>query len=87
MGKIVKHKESNDRYRFQNFSYELYNKLELDLNKVNKERLETVKLLRPFAFILNNVDSSEDNLFFPIYITETLSDYYYERDPCQSGGK
>ncbi len=36
--KIVKHKESNDRYRFQNFSYELYNKLELDLNQVNREQ-------------------------------------------------
>ena len=50
--KIKKHKEQNDRYRFQNFSYELYNKLELDLNQVNRERLETVKLLKPFAFIL-----------------------------------
>src|SRR6185295_14021720 len=54
--KIVKHKESNDRYRFHNFSYELYNKLELDLNKINREKLETVKLLKPFAFILNNID-------------------------------
>src|SRR5450432_3235639 len=79
--KIVKHKESNDRYRFHNFSYELYNKLELDLDNVNKERLQSVKLLRPFSFILNNIDSSEANPFLPIYITETLSDYYYERDP------
>ncbi len=26
--RIVKHKPKNDRYRFENFSYELYNKLE-----------------------------------------------------------
>jgi Family of unknown function (DUF5686) len=81
--KIVKHKEHNDRYRFGNFSYELYNKLELDLNQVNRERLETVKLLKPFAFILNNIDSTEARPFLPIYITETLSDYYYERDPVK----
>ncbi len=81
--KIVKHKEFNDRYRFKNFSYELYNKLELDLNKINKDRMENVKLLKPFAFILNNIDSSESNPFLPIYITETLSDYYYERDPLR----
>ncbi len=81
--KIVKHKESNDRYRFQNFSYELYNKLELDLNNVNRERIETVKLLKPFTFILNNIDSSEAQPFLPLYITETLSDYYYERDPAK----
>ena len=29
--KIVQHKPENDRYRFSNFSYELYNKLELDI--------------------------------------------------------
>ena len=81
--KIVKHKESNDRYRFHNFSYELYNKLELDLNKINRDRMENVKLLKPFGFILNNIDSSEANPFLPIYITETLSDYYYERDPTK----
>jgi hypothetical protein len=81
--KIVKHKEANDRYRFRNFSYELYNKLELDLNQVNRERLQSVKLLRPFDFILNNIDSSEAKPFLPIYVTETLSDYYYERDPTK----
>jgi hypothetical protein len=81
--KIVKHKEHNDRYRFHNFSYELYNKLELDLDQVNRERLETVKLLKPFKFILNNIDSSESKPFLPIYITETLSDYYYQRNPAK----
>ncbi len=81
--KIVKHKEFNDRYRFHNFSYELYNKLELDLNKVNRQRIESVKLLKPFKFILNNIDSSESQPFLPLYITETLSDYYFERDPTK----
>src|SRR6185295_3466208 len=32
--KIVQHKPKNDRYRFQNFSYELYNKLELDIKNL-----------------------------------------------------
>jgi hypothetical protein len=81
--KIVRRKEKNDRYRFRNFSYELYNKLELDLNKINRERMENVKLLKPFKFILNNIDSSEAHPFLPVYITETLSDYYYEREPTK----
>jgi len=79
--KIVKHKDHNDRYRFQNFSYELYNKLELDLNQVNKNRLQNNKLLKPFVFILENIDSSEAKPFLPVYVTETLSDYYYVHEP------
>ncbi|HEY4156167.1 MAG TPA: carboxypeptidase-like regulatory domain-containing protein, partial [Puia sp.] len=81
--KIVRRKKFNDRYRFDNFSYELYNKLELDLNKVNKDKLESIRLLRPFDFVLNNIDSSEDHPFLPIYVTETLSDYYYQRSPLK----
>ena len=38
--RIVRKKPENDRYRFNNFSYELYNKLELDLKNINKDSLE-----------------------------------------------
>ena len=81
--KIVRKKPNNDRYRFSNFSYELYNKLELDLNNVNKERLEKIKLLKPFSFILDNVDSSEEHPFLPVFLTETLSDYYFQKNPVK----
>ncbi len=81
--KIVKNKSRNDRSRFDNFSYELYNKLEIDLNKVNKEKWQKGFLPpKPFKFILNNIDStSEANPILPLYLTETLSDYYYQRSP------
>ncbi len=81
--RIIRRKQFNDRYRFQNFSYELYNKLELDLNRVNKERLKEIKLLRPFDFILNNVDTTEDHPFLPVFLTETISDYYYQKTPVK----
>jgi hypothetical protein len=81
--KIVRKKPLNDRYRFSNFSYELYNKLELDINNVNKERLERIKLLRPFSFILDNVDSSEGEPFLPVFLAETISDYYFQKNPVR----
>lgn len=81
--KIVRRKPFNDRYRFENFSYELYNKLELDLNRVSKERIEKIKLLRPFDFILDNVDTAESHPFLPVFLTETISDYYYQRSPVK----
>jgi hypothetical protein len=81
--RIVRHKDHNDRYRFENFSYELYNKLELDLNRVNKDRLKAIKLLRPFDFVLDNVDSTEEHPFLPVFLTETISDYYYQKSPLR----
>lgn len=81
--KIVRRRPFNDRYRLHNFSYELYNKLELDLNDVNKERLRSKRLLRPFSFVFDNVDTLEGIPFLPVYLTETLSDYYYQREPVR----
>jgi hypothetical protein len=79
--RIVKHKPEHDRYRFQNFSYELYNKLELDFKNVNKERLGEIKLLKPFSFILDNIDTTEGVPYLPVYLTEAISDYYYQKLP------
>jgi hypothetical protein len=79
--RIVKHKPEHDRYRFQNFSYELYNKLELDFKNVNKERLSEIKLLKPFSFILDHIDTSEGSSYLPVYLTEAISDYYYQKSP------
>ena len=79
--KIVRRRPFNDRYRLRNFSYELYNKLELDLNDVNKDRLRSKRLLRPFKFVFDNVDTLQGVPFLPVYLTETLSDYYYQQRP------
>jgi hypothetical protein len=81
--RIVKNKPKNDRYRFSNFSYELYNKLELDFKNVNKEKLGNVKLLKPFNFILDNIDTSEGSTFLPVYLTEAISDYYFQKNPVK----
>ena len=80
--KIIAHKPENDRSKFDNFGYEVYNKLELDLNNINKEKLGKNFILKPLRFVLDYVDStSEKEPYLPVYLTETLSDYYYQRDP------
>lgn len=80
--KIVKHKPLNDRYRFHNFSYELYNKLELDIKNLNFNRFSKFKPLRPVGdLIRSNVDTSEGLKYLPTFLTEVLSDYYYQKKP------
>lgn len=79
---IQKHKKENNRSKFNSYSYEVYNKLELDINNVNKEKLGKNKLIKPFDFILENIDSiSEEKPFLPVFITETISDYYFQKSP------
>lgn len=81
--RIVRNKPLNDRSRFSSFSYELYNKLEIDLNRVNREKMEKgIIPPKPFKFILDNIDtSSEEHPILPLYLTETISNYYFQSDP------
>lgn len=80
--RIVQHKKEHDLTNYKNYSYEVYNKIEVDKNNVNLEKLSNNKLLKPFNFILQNVDSSaEDKPFLPLFLTETISDFYFQRNP------
>ncbi|MBP0588042.1 hypothetical protein J8J22_23560, partial [Mycobacterium tuberculosis] len=75
---IVANKEKNNPYKYQSYAYELYNKMEIDLNNLDRRYFTDKKLLKPFAFVLDNIDSvSENKPFLPVYLTEALSDYYY----------
>lgn len=80
--KIIEHKPQNDPTRLASYKYKVYNKLEVDLDHFNKEKFVHSKLFKPFAFIFNNMDTiSEEEPFLPMFLTETLSDYYYQKQP------
>jgi len=79
--KIIKNKDRNSNRVLGNYSYEAYNKVEMDLYDW-KEKFQDRKVMRPFQFIFEKVDSiSEDKKFLPIFLSETLSDYYYRSTP------
>lgn len=79
---IMKRKAQYDRRRFSNFSYEAYNKLEVDIKNFNSKKVANNFFLKPFAFVFNNIDSQSESVpFLPAYLLETVSDYAYQKDP------
>jgi hypothetical protein len=80
--KVVANKKVNNPYRSDSYSYELYNKVEIDINNINRKKIDQNKLLRPFGFILDNIDSiSENKPFLPVFLTESISDCYFAINP------
>lgn len=79
---IIRHKDKNDPGKLESYQYEVYNKVEFDLTNIT-EKMMNNKLLKPFSFIWNNIDSSETNSkpFLPFFISETLSDVYFKKNP------
>ena len=75
--KILQNKPNNDIKRLQNYSYESYSKIELDVKNMS-EKFKNRKILKPFKFVFDNIDStSEDEPFLPMLLSETISDFYY----------
>ena len=83
--KVVEHKPVNNRYKYDNFSYELYNKLQVDLKNFNSlKRVSSIKPFRPInELIKQNIDTLEGVEILPTYLTESLSDYYYQKKPLK----
>jgi hypothetical protein len=78
--KIMSKKKQYNRYDLTNFSYEAYNKLEVDIKNFNPDKLKKNFLLKPFAFVFDNIDStSEKAPFLPAYLLESVSDYAYQK--------
>lgn len=78
--KIMSKKKQYNRYNLANFSYEAYNKLEVDLKNFKPDKAKKNFLLKPFAFVFDNIDStSEKEPFLPTYLLESVSDYAYQK--------
>ncbi|MES2702414.1 MAG: DUF5686 family protein [Bacteroidota bacterium] len=80
--KIIAQKPGNNPDRLASYQYEAYNKLEADLQRMSKEQFQKIPILKSYSFIFDNLDTvTESKPYLPMYLTETLSDYYYQRDP------
>lgn len=78
---VLVNKEINNREKLEYFEYEVYNRIELDINNLTEEFTDS-KAFKKFDFIFDNIDSvSSAKTFLPIFITESLSTFYYRKKP------
>ena len=78
--RVVRNKPVNNREKLTAYEYDAYNKIEFDLNNITEEFTEK-KIFKPFAFIFDNIDSTDAKPYLPIFMTETLSEVYYRQEP------
>jgi len=80
--KVIANKDKNNTERLTAYEYEVYNKIEFDINNIDDD-FKNKKLLQPFSFIFDNIDSSniKEKPYLPVFMTESLSDYYFRKKP------
>lgn len=80
--KVIENKEVNNKQEFDAYQYEVYTKVQFDANNIT-EKLQERKLIKPFEFIFDYMDTSTLNgkAYLPVFLSETMSDIYYRKDP------
>ena len=81
LDRVIDNKAINNREKYDAYEYEVYNKVEFDLNNITDE-FKDRRVFNSLQFIFDYIDStSSDKEYLPMFMTESLSDYYYRRDP------
>lgn len=79
--KIIAHKKINNPDRLEAYQCEAYNKVQIDINNINKDIKDSK--VKSVSFMWDMIDSSEErgNHYLPIFISETVSDFYHKTSP------
>jgi hypothetical protein len=80
MKKVIRNKKINNREKLDAYEYETYNKVEFDLNNIT-EKFQDRKIFKAFEFVFEDVDTTQEKPYLPVFMTESLSDFYFKRNP------
>ena len=79
--KVIAHKDINNKEKLSSYDYELYNKIQIDLNNIGdkfKDR-DIVKRLDVVMDYLDSIDGGKT--YLPVILSENISQFSYKNNP------
>jgi len=79
---VIQHKEQNRPEHYDRLQYRQYEKLQIGTSNTPKY-LPRLPIIRKYRFIFDNIDSTSvpGKAISPIYLEESFSDIYYQKNP------
>lgn len=81
--KVIENKDKNDIKKLDAYECKVYSKVELDIDNIS-EKFKKKKFMKSIGetFDNNGMITDEDGKeVLPVFISETMSDYFYKKDP------
>ena len=84
MRNVEANRKKNNPEKFECYKYEVYNKMELDINNIKNDWSDKM-FMKNFNFVFNYADTSAETgkVYLPVMITETISDVYHKSNPSK----
>jgi Family of unknown function (DUF5686)/CarboxypepD_reg-like domain len=82
--KVMENKKRNDASHFEACEFERYNRVEIDVDNINREEGKKKGMKQQLLQALDSMEKivgEDGKLILPIYISETLSNIYARRNP------
>jgi hypothetical protein len=82
LDKVIERKPHNDPDKIEKYQCEVYSKIEIDVNNID-DKFKNQRALKQLQFVFDYVDTSvvTGKTYLPIFISESLSDFYYRKSP------
>ncbi|NOT73340.1 MAG: carboxypeptidase-like regulatory domain-containing protein [Cyclobacteriaceae bacterium] len=81
---VVDNKNKNDKRNLDAYEYDVYTKTEVDIDKIS-DKLRNKKVMKRIAQVLDSVDrvvGEDGKPILPLFITESVSKFYYRSNPA-----
>ena len=79
--RVVANKDINNKEKLDSYGYELYNKIQIDLNNIG-DKFNERGLVQRLDLVLEYLDSADDgNTFLPVILSENISQFNFRNNP------
>ena len=79
--RVVANKPINNKEKLYSYEYEVYNKVQLDLNNIGEKFTER-DIVKRLDLIMDYLDSADNGkTYLPVILSESISNFYYKNNP------
>jgi hypothetical protein len=79
--KVIAHKDINNKEKLSSYEYEVYNKIQLDMNNIG-DKFTDIGLVKKLDLVMDYLDSADNGKnYLPMLLSETISDFYFKNNP------
>lgn len=79
--KVIANKRINDKEKLSSYDYELYNKIQIDLNNIG-DKFKDRDIVKRLDVVMNYLDSVDNGkTYLPVILSENISQFSYKNNP------
>ncbi len=79
--RVIKNKDINNKVKLNSYDYELYNKVQLDINNIG-DRFSKNPIIKRLDLVMDYLDSADNGKnFLPVLLSESISNFYFKNNP------